>query len=45
MLVYANREYGPDDLRSRLFKNQIRVWVSRFHRYLFAVLTPPLVGV
>jgi len=26
MLVYANREYGPDDPWSQLFKNQILVW-------------------
>jgi hypothetical protein len=45
MLVYANREYGPDDPWSRLFKNQILVWVSRFHCYLFAVLILPPAGV
>jgi hypothetical protein len=45
MLVYANREYGPDDPWSQLFKNQILVWVSRFHCYLFAVLILPPAGV
>jgi hypothetical protein len=43
--VYANQEYGPDDPWSRLFKNQILVWVSRFHCYLFAVLILPPAGV